>query len=121
VSIQERGDAIRIAVRDRGPGIPAEFQSLIFEKFAQVDATNTRQKGGTGLGLSIVKQAMMRMGGRVGFDAAPSGGTIVHIEVPRWNADLIVERTPQPSGDAQVIRLQPEDERLRGLGTFRRA
>ena len=77
-------DAVRLSVRDRGPGIPADFKSRIFEKFAQADATNTKQKGGTGLGLSIVKQIVGRLGGRVAFDDAPGGGTIFHVDLPYW-------------------------------------
>jgi PAS domain S-box-containing protein len=84
VSIETADDHVRIAVCDRGPGIPEEFKSLIFEKFAQVDATDARQKGGTGLGLSIVRETMIRLGGSVGHMAAPSGGSIFHVDVPRW-------------------------------------
>jgi DNA-binding response OmpR family regulator len=83
----EKPDAAkcRVAVRDFGPGIPAEFKSHIFEKFAQADGTNARRKGGTGLGLSIVKQIVERLGGQVGFCDAPGGGTIFHVELPLWD------------------------------------
>ena len=91
VSIEARGDHVRIAVRDHGPGIPDEFKALIFEKFAQVDATDARQKGGTGLGLSIVKQIMTRLGGSVGCDAASSEGSIFHVDVPRWTPESVAE------------------------------
>jgi DNA-binding response OmpR family regulator/two-component sensor histidine kinase len=85
VSVEDRGTGRRIAVRDRGPGIPMEFRSHIFEKFAQADGTNSRRKGGTGLGLSIVKQIVERLGGRVGFEDAPGGGTAFHVELPSWD------------------------------------
>jgi signal transduction histidine kinase len=49
-----------------------------------VDATDARQKGGAGLGLSIVKETMARLGGSVGCDAAPNGGSVFHVDVPRW-------------------------------------
>ena len=52
-------------------GIPDDFRPHIFEKFAQADATNTRQKGGTGLGLSIVKQIVERLGGEVNSMTRP--------------------------------------------------
>jgi PAS domain S-box-containing protein len=91
VTIEPRGDYVRIAVRDQGPGIPDEFKALVFEKFAQVDATDARQKGGTGLGLSIVKQTMSRLGGSVGHFAAPSGGTVFYVDVPRWTEEAPVE------------------------------
>jgi two-component system, OmpR family, sensor histidine kinase VicK len=86
VSVVERGDFIRITVRDHGPGIPDEFKDLIFQKFAQIDATDSRRKGGTGLGLSIVKQTMIRLGGNVGFDKVPSGGSVFYIDVPSWTS-----------------------------------
>jgi PAS domain S-box-containing protein len=80
--IEKRGDTVRTWVRDHGPGIPADFKPRIFEKFAQADATDARRKGGTGLGLSIVKQIVIRLGGEVGFDDAPCGGTIFHVDLP---------------------------------------
>jgi PAS domain S-box-containing protein len=82
VTVEALGDTIRIAVRDHGPGIPSDFKLHVFDKFAQADATDARQKGGTGLGLSIAKQITVRLGGTVGFDDAPGGGTIFHVELP---------------------------------------
>lgn len=84
VAIEERAEMVRITVRDHGSGISDDFKPLIFEKFAQADVTNTRHKGGTGLGLSIVRQIVGRLGGRVGFDDAPGGGTIFHVDLPHW-------------------------------------
>jgi PAS domain S-box-containing protein len=85
VSVTVQGECVRVCVRDHGPGIPDDYKSRIFDKFAQVDATDARHKGGTGLGLSIVKQIMMRLGGEVGFEPAPGGGTIFHLDLPRWD------------------------------------
>jgi PAS domain S-box-containing protein len=84
VAVEHCGAGVRISVRDYGAGIPAEFKPHIFEKFAQADASNARQKGGTGLGLSIVKQIVTRLGGKVGFDDAPGGGSIFYVELPAW-------------------------------------
>src|SRR6204780_3931427 len=88
----------RLTVCDHGPGIPADFKPLIFEKFAQADGTSARQKGGTGLGLSIVKQIVNRLSGEVGFADAPGGGTIFHVELPCWDhiANLAVDRDAKP-------------------------
>ncbi len=102
IAIQKGNNAVRIAVRDHGPGISADFKSRIFERFAQADATNARKKGGTGLGLSIVKQIVDRLGGKVGFADAPGGGTTFHVELPDWQpvngAELNPETLPAPRG-----------------------
>jgi PAS domain S-box-containing protein len=97
VAVENHGDTLRIAVRDHGPGVPDGFKPHIFEKFAQADATDARQKGGTGLGLSIVKQIVERLGGKVGFEDARGGGAIFHVDLPVWDdsvgdaVDLVAE------------------------------
>jgi signal transduction histidine kinase len=72
-------------VQDHGCGIPKDFKRYVFEKFAQTDGSNTRREVGSGLGLSIVKEIVTRLGGNVGFDDAPGGGTIFHVELPDLN------------------------------------
>jgi PAS domain S-box-containing protein len=90
VAIQQRDTDVRISVRDQGPGIPADFRPHVFEKFAQADASNVGRKGGTGLGLSIVKQIVNRLGGTVGFEDSPGGGTAFHVNLP--SVDKMAER-----------------------------
>ncbi len=85
VALEKRADVVRLSVRDHGFGIPVDFKSSVFERFAQADATDARQKGGTGLGLSIVKQIVDRLGGDVGFADAPDGGTVFHVTLPCWD------------------------------------
>lgn len=85
VAVANGARLVRISVRDHGPGIPDDFRTRMFERFAQADASSSRQMGGTGLGLSIVKQIVGRLDGEVGFVDAPGGGTIFHIELPVWN------------------------------------
>jgi signal transduction histidine kinase len=82
LSAERRGDTIRVLVRDHGPGIPLEFRSRIFHKFAQADMSDSRLKSGTGLGLSIVKEIVERLGGQVSFEDAPDRGSIFVIELP---------------------------------------
>ncbi|WP_456775081.1 ATP-binding protein [Bradyrhizobium sp. USDA 4369] len=85
VTVEDHGDSLRIAVRDHGPGIPEDFKPHLFEKFAQADATDARQKGGTGLGLSIVKQIAERLGGKAGFENTDSGGAMFYVDLPMWD------------------------------------
>jgi PAS domain S-box-containing protein len=85
VAVANNGDDLRITVRDHGPGIPDDFKPHVFEKFAQADATDSRQKGGTGLGLSIAKQIVERLNGEVDFQDALGGGAIFYIDLPVWD------------------------------------
>jgi PAS domain S-box-containing protein len=84
IATEHRADRMRISVRDHGSGIPTEFKPHIFEKFAQADTTDARQKGGTGLGLSIVREIVVRLGGEVGFADADGGGTVFNVDLPNW-------------------------------------
>jgi PAS domain S-box-containing protein len=83
ITLQERGDRLRIAVHDRGPGIPEAFRGKIFGRFAQADSTATRQKGGTGLGLAICKRLIELMHGRIDFEDRAGGGTTFWFELRR--------------------------------------
>jgi PAS domain S-box-containing protein len=75
-----------IAVRDRGNGIPEEFHSRIFGKFAQADATDSRKKGGTGLGLSICKSIVEDHGGNIRFESQTGVGTVFYVSLPLASA-----------------------------------
>jgi signal transduction histidine kinase len=74
---------LRVEVRDRGPGISAQFQEKVFTLFAQGDASDSRPKGGTGLGLAISKTLIEYMGGVIGFATNDGGGTTFFFELPK--------------------------------------
>ena len=84
IAVSLTDQTVRIAVSDLGPGIPEAFRGRIFEKFAQADSSDTRQRGGTGLGLSICKAIIERHGGEIGFESAPGVGTTFYVELARW-------------------------------------
>jgi PAS domain S-box-containing protein len=86
ISTADAGSNVRVAVHDRGTGIPETFRTRIFGRFTQADSTATRQKGGTGLGLAICKRLVELMGGRIGFEDRPGGGTTFWLELPRHRA-----------------------------------
>jgi PAS domain S-box-containing protein len=79
----ERGDGCaRVSVRDRGPGVPAEFQAQLFQQFAQGQAADGKRRAGTGLGLAICKALAEQMSGRVGFQAPEGPGAQFWFELP---------------------------------------
>jgi len=82
VSTEIGNGYFRIRVSDRGPGIPAEFRSRIFQKFAQADSSDTRDDRGTGLGLAITREIMVQMGGRVDFESVEGQGASFWLEIP---------------------------------------
>jgi two-component system, NarL family, sensor histidine kinase BarA len=76
------GQHVRISVTDRGPGIEKEKQSVIFEKFRQLDASVTRQHGGTGLGLAISRELVLLLSGSVGVESEPGKGATFWVTLP---------------------------------------
>jgi signal transduction histidine kinase len=72
----------RVTMRDHGSGVPDEFRSRIFGKFAQVETGDARQRGGSGLGLNIAQQIATRHAGTITFENAPDGGAIFCLELP---------------------------------------
>jgi signal transduction histidine kinase len=81
------GGDVRVAVEDRGPGVPEEFRPSLFQKFSQADASDARQKAGTGLGLAICKVIVEKLGGTIGHEPVPSGGARFYFELPELRAD----------------------------------
>lgn len=79
LSSHRAGTAVRLVVRDSGPGIPLEHLPRIFERFYKADSSR-RAAGGSGLGLSIVKAIVERHGGTI--TARNDGGAVFDIELP---------------------------------------
>ncbi len=86
VCVAAHGSGFRVAVRDYGAGIPQEFRRRIFQRFAQADSSDTRDKGGTGLGLSITKAIVERHDGDIGYETEVGVGTVFYFDLPAWQA-----------------------------------
>lgn len=82
VAVARSAGMARVAVVDRGPGVPQEFRDRMFERFAQADGSDGRAKGGTGLGLAICRSIVEAHEGRIGFDSEPGARTEFWFELP---------------------------------------
>ena len=76
------GAEVLFRVTDEGRGIPADKLDSIFDRFEQVDSSDSRQKGGTGLGLTISRGIIERQGGRIWVESELGVGTTVHFTLP---------------------------------------
>ncbi len=95
VKFSERGGEIRLAasasgerevlfaVQDRGRGIPADKLEIIFERFRQADASDSRVSGGAGLGLAICRGIVEQHGGRIWAESNPGQGSTFFFTLPR--------------------------------------
>ena len=98
--------AVRVAVRDTGAGISSEQQARLFQPFIQGDSSTTRKYGGTGLGLAICKQLVDLMGGAIGVESAPGGGSAFWFTVvlkKRTGPELPSPREPKTFDSLPVL------------------
>ena len=93
-------DEVRIAVLDRGPGVPPDRLGRIFERFYMADPS---RRGGSGLGLAIAAEHAALLGGRLRARNRDEGGLEIEVALPVTQ--------PLPDGDAAAIsRDEAEDQ-----------
>jgi len=99
-------DEVQLSVRDTGIGIAPDAQARVFREFEQAEGGATRRYGGTGLGLAITKRIVERMGGRIGLDSLPGGGSTFTVAMPLPPAADSAEpsfRAPQLDGAVLIV------------------
>lgn len=87
VSAKADGDRILFQVTDQGRGIPAEQLDSIFERFSQVDASDSRTYGGTGLGLAICRSIVQQHGGCIWVESTLQAGSTFYFTLPMPPSD----------------------------------
>jgi PAS domain S-box-containing protein len=102
------GEGLRVEVADTGPGIPAERRNRLFQDFERLEADVVE---GAGLGLAISARLAAAMGGRIGYQDNPGGGSLFWLELP-----LGIASTATDSAAAPASKDLPEHaDRLRVL------
>jgi Na+/proline symporter/nitrogen-specific signal transduction histidine kinase len=81
VRLSQRDEGVRVEVEDNGPGVPAEQQQLVFEKFRQGGEADHRPQG-TGLGLPISRHIIEHFGGRLWLRSQPGQGACFGFDLP---------------------------------------
>lgn len=81
IDVTRERACVRVAVTDRGPGIPTRERERIFEKFVRLDPQQTTGTSGTGLGLYIVRELVVRMRGEIGLLPSEEGA-VFYVDLP---------------------------------------
>jgi signal transduction histidine kinase len=84
-------------VRDRGPGIEPDQRDRIFDRFYQVDQSDTRRVGGVGMGLYICRRAAERLGGRIWLEESDASGSVFAVRLPT------ADRTGHETADTVTV------------------
>jgi Signal transduction histidine kinase len=87
-----------LKVSDTGPGMDAETQARIFERFEHVDAADTREHEGAGLGLALTKELVDLHDGTIEVESSPGEGTTFTVALPLVPAEEAT-RGEEASGD----------------------
>lgn len=82
VTVAKEAHGVKICVIDQGPGIPRGKEQRLFQKFSQLDGSDSRSQGGTGLGLAISRELMRLMGGTIGLDQSHRSGALFWLWLP---------------------------------------
>ncbi|MDZ8189861.1 MAG: response regulator [Nostoc sp. ChiSLP02] len=104
LGVEQQGDEVLLTVKDTGRGIPADKLESIFERFQQVDSSDSRNHDGTGLGLAICKSIMQQHGGRIWAESVLGEGSTFYITLPLINT---FQNTDLPDSSKIQVNCNP--------------
>jgi DNA-binding response OmpR family regulator len=112
VTIEKSTEGVSINVADEGRGIPEDKLETIFDRFQQVDASDSRQKGGTGLGLAICRTIVEQHGGRIWAEQNSLRGATFRMFLP---ADPQQQTRPEaaPGNERDTLMVSTSDSDTR--------
>ena len=102
---------ITVRVRDCGRGIPQNKLATIFERFQQVDASDSRKKGGTGLGLAICRSIVQHHDGQIWVESSLGEGSSFYFTLPLLPEEPEMET--ESNADGPSILLCDDDPAVR--------
>jgi len=82
VGLEHDNNQYRVSVTDTGKGIPEKFRDKIFERFSQVDSSDSKEIYGTGLGLAISQSIIIEHNGYIDYDSIEGEGTTFYFYIP---------------------------------------
>ncbi|MBW4655858.1 MAG: PAS domain S-box protein [Kaiparowitsia implicata GSE-PSE-MK54-09C] len=82
---------VRVCVQDQGRGIPSDKLETIFERFQQLDVSDSREKGGTGLGLAICRKIIEQHRGRIWVESRVGEGSWFYFTLPLWHPKEVAQ------------------------------
>ncbi len=105
VTVRVDGKLLVLDVADRGPGVPDEMWSRLFQPFQQAESPLEKTHQGTGLGLAICRRLVELHGGSIAAAPRPGGGLVIRFSLPLSSAQ---ERTPPPRPLVERKPIDPE-------------
>jgi CheY-like chemotaxis protein/two-component sensor histidine kinase len=116
VNCRLEGSYLLFAVKDTGIGIPPEMHQKIFDRFFQIDYSETRLYGGTGLGLTVVKSYVHFLKGEVHLDSIPGEGSTFYFTIPYVpvkkedrSVEIAIELKKGDLSDAVILVAEDDD------------
>ncbi len=98
VALEYSGGNVVLSVADTGQGIPKENQSMVFERFYQVDSKLSRSHEGMGIGLSLTKDFVELHGGTISVESGKNEGSVFTVKIP---VPQLLEGSPSKSDSTQ--------------------
>src|SRR5688572_3563467 len=88
LEVVSQAAAVRVAIADAGPGVPAFALEKVFDRFYSLPRPDTGRKS-SGLGLSIVREIARLHGGEIGLENRPGGGACAKLRLPRTRGNVV--------------------------------